>query len=326
MKPWHVGGLELEYPIIVGAGVCKTPESVLPYQNANLPIGAVVTGSYTPLPRAGNTGRLEFWHPTEEWGLNAFGMPNCGYLEAVERIPKLGLSLYRPLILSVAGFAPEEYVGGYMHFSSVPIVAAVELNFGCPNVHEGKTLPMSYDLSSLSRTFRGIKLLNIRTPIWVKLSPYLYAEDVRRLSQHVDVRDMPYVDLTFVGSALSLLARHAHIVRGVVISNTIPNCRYRGPDGEYVTTPNDGQAGLSGSLLKPIVLRQVREFRRSLPTSIDVIVSGGVLTGDDAMEYFNEDVASVQCTSLPYFCGGPKAFPPLVSGSEAFQEFLSTHL
>ena len=61
MKTWNVGGIKMAYPIMVGAGVCKTPDSIDGYQHPDLPIGAVVNGSYTPQEREGNKGTLSAW-------------------------------------------------------------------------------------------------------------------------------------------------------------------------------------------------------------------------------------------------------------------------
>lgn len=331
MKTWSVGGIEMEYPIIVGAGVCKTPDSSDAYQHPDLPLGAVVSGSYTKDVREGNTHQpLSAWIGEIHSGFNAYGMPNMG-LTASCRLFKQK-QMHRPLILSFAGFSPEEYSYsiGFCHGDiRTSAITGLELNFGCPNVHDQKKLPLSYDPEGLSVTFeRCAKLFSgisatDRIPVWIKMSPYLLKENVDILKAYgVDTRSVPYFSQDYIDDIVMLIRAQEPYVRAVVTSNTIPNCRYVNDKGGWVTGPNDGQAGLSGALLKNIALEQVRLFREALPASMDVIGGGGILTGDDAMEFFGAGARGVFCTSLPYWHGGPKAFVSLIEQSESLQNFL----
>lgn len=45
---YRIGGVEMKLPLIVGAGACKTPASILPYNRADVSVGAVSMGSTTP--------------------------------------------------------------------------------------------------------------------------------------------------------------------------------------------------------------------------------------------------------------------------------------
>lgn len=325
---WNVGGVRMEYPIMVGAGVCKTPTSIDPYQHPDLPIGAAIGGSYTPPAREGNSGKLSEWIHALRSGFNGYGMPNCGQVAAVVAFSEKILN--RPFVANIAGFDPYDYVLGTVTFSSPflrNIVSAIEWNLGCPNTG---TLPVSYDLESLSDLLEhGQKLFDrippeSRLPIWLKLSPYLTEEDCNFLSQFVDVSAVPVVDSAFTDKVANLIGKYT-FVRAVSGPNTVPNCRYRGENGAWVTTPNDGKAGLSGTLLKEFALRQVRQLRKHLPETIDVIASGGILNGDDAVDFFEGGAQAIACTSLPYWHGGPKVFPALIEGSERLQNFLLAH-
>ncbi len=334
MKTWHIGGVDMTYPLLVAAGVCKTPHSIIPYQHEDLPIGAVVGGSYTYDMRTGNSPQpLSTWIQGLQSGLNAYGMPNIGLVDACHVFQKMKLT--RPFVLSFAGFSPEEYVNfiAFCHSDAAPRkFAALELNLGCPNAHDRKTVPMSYDLPSLSgllrrcaKLFEGIRVQD-RIPIWVKMSPFLLKDDVEILAKRgIDTNFVPFVSEPFIDDVVWQLRAHEMYVRAVVNCNTIPNCRYPDTKGGWVTAPNEGKAGLSGSLLKTVALRQTKKMREIFPASIDVIGCGGILTGDDAMEFFQAGAQGVACTSLPYWHGGPKSLTSLIEGSEALQHFLYTH-
>jgi dihydroorotate dehydrogenase len=320
----------MKFPIMVGAGVCKTPDSIDQYQHPDLPIGAVLEGSTTPDQSTGNKGTLSHWSPELRSGFNAYGMPNCGFAQAYHDLSRK--TLYRPLIKSIAGFSPFDYMLGYKVFASdrmdnVP-VSAIEFNFGCPNKLDKMPVPMSFDLKSMQRTLDLCEYVISRmypsslVPVWIKLSPYLTALDVEFLSQYVDTSSVLTVSPEYVAQVAELVARYKFI-RAVVNGNTIGNCRYN-MNGAYATTPNDGQAGLSGALLKEIAFRQTKELRNLLPSPIDVVHSGGILTGDDVAEALENGASAVQCTSLPYWHGGPKAFTSLLA-SEKLQNLLTSH-
>ena len=81
MSNYSAGGVSFpDSPIMIGAGVCKSPAQAKEW----LKVAPVVSGSYTPEARSGNEGKL-FYPETEEeflrlgYGLNSFGMPNMGF-------------------------------------------------------------------------------------------------------------------------------------------------------------------------------------------------------------------------------------------------------
>lgn len=326
-----VGGIKMKFPIIVGAGACKTPESVTPYMERPIILGGIVTGSYTPDARSGNDGIL--FYPDElqkflelQWGLNAFGMPNMGYSQAVRELSGRFPWPRYPLIANIAGFSVNDYVRGLRIFQ-LTAVEGIELNFGCPNAHDHKTVPIAYDITSLIQILEAFKKEVIRCPIWIKLSPYITMETLESLSRkwpELDFSNVPTVTDGFLSAVLHIIMTYRQFVRAVVFSNTLPNVIFRDNTGKPVTSPNDGKAGLSGAIIKPLALKLVKQARKILPKTIDVIGCGGILTGDDAIDYFQAGAAGIQCTSGPFWYGkGSLFFTNLVSESPRLQEYLT---
>ncbi len=331
MKTWNIGGVEMTSPLIIGGGVCKSPKSNIQYDHPDLPLGAQESGSYTPEARKGNESS-----PQEAWidqifsGLNSWGMPNDGFDAVCQQFSQM--TFKRPVLVNVAGFATKDYGLALQKFcteSLWKIIVAIVFNLGCPNTHDKKTLPMSYDLVSLRELFELCRRVmsqlpeHLRKPVWVKLSPYLLQGDVDYLSRYVDVRSVPVVDATFCVEVAKLIAEYEGFVRAVVNCNTIPNCRYKGKNGKWLTAPNDGQAGLSGDLLWEIALRQNQTMRPILPQSIDLVHSGGINTGDRVVEALHY-AQGAEVTSLVHWFGGPRATSRLVEESEALQNLLSS--
>jgi dihydroorotate dehydrogenase len=80
-----VGGIAMDLPLILGAGVAKHPSKLAPYLRADAPVGAVVTGSFTPAARKPNTPAPQQWPDNwtdfeeSQFMLNSWGMPNVGF-------------------------------------------------------------------------------------------------------------------------------------------------------------------------------------------------------------------------------------------------------
>ena len=172
-----------------------------------------------------------------------------------------------------------------------------------------------------------MKKLSLQCPVWIKLSPYITEEEREILSQQwaqLDFSNVPTVREEFLAEVLHHIMTYRHFVRAVVFSNTLPNVIFRDNTGKPVTSPNDGKAGLSGAIIKPISQKLVKQARKILPDAIDVIGCGGILTGDDAMDYFQAGASGIQCTSGPFWYGkGSLFFTNLVSESPRLQEYLT---
>ncbi|NQV93324.1 hypothetical protein HQ403_02390 [Candidatus Kaiserbacteria bacterium] len=277
----HVGGVSLpNAPIMIGAGVCKTPQSTRKW----LTVAPVVSGSYTPEQREGNKGNRLFYPDTLDEllktgkGFNWFGMPNMGFKAAARELA--GYRGEQPFVVSVAGFSVEDYLGGVEKFTVVEGVAAIELNFGCPNTKHGKI--MSFDPNSLDTLFRRLGK-SVGKPIWVKFSPY---------------------DDTGLLKEVASIVNKSRTIRAVVTCNTVPN-QFAGEGN--LSSPNSC-GGLSGPAIKQTALEQVTQFRKHLNTEIDVIGVGGITTGNDVIDRLDAGAKAVQLTSLPFWSGNPGDF------------------
>lgn len=280
-----VGGVSFPHaPILIGAGVCKSPESSKKW----LQIAPVVSGSYTRESRDGNSGERLFFPQTEEgfessgFGLNSFGMPNTGIEQAISELK--GMPREHPLVVSVAGFSIDEYAENTELCACFCNAAAIEVNLGCPNTGHGKI--MSFDLSTLERLFLelGSLAFDPKNPrLWVKFSPYSDPGLLKEVAELVALTEA---------------------ISAVVTCGTFPNAYA----GENTISSMRGLAGLSGPAMKPIAMGQVQQFRQHLPDHVDVIGVGGITTGDDVVDFINAGAKAVQLTSMPFWLGDPGKF------------------
>lgn len=289
MKDCVVGGVNLPQQLLIGAGVCKGPEKT----EAWLTQAPVVSGSYTRLPRVGNSGEPRYYPTTyadfkkEGYGLNAFGMQNDGFEAAADTF-RTWTTCTHPLIVSIAGFSIEDYLIGIEIFSSVAAVNAIELNLSCPNTEASQIWSFSPKL--LERLFVAIAASQPTKPLWIKISPYSDPTQLRQTAELVN---------QFSGT-----------IAAVVTMNTFPQAFLN----KQVIGTTDGFAGLSGPVLKPIALGQVHQWYQALDPKIAIIGVGGVVSSDDQREFLDAGAHAIEVTSLAYWLNDPQLFWPTFNG------------
>ena len=287
------------------AGMCKTRNHVEEISESLA--SAIVIGSYTPEPREGNQGTVYYEHWQEGrllYTLNSLGLPNGGrtFLERnlgyiVEHTHQSGKKLF----VSVVGFSPKEY-GLMAQLAAVGGVDGIEINCGCPNVwvHGEQEEIVSYSPRSLIDVLYAVEigLTGFKTPWWVKLSPFLKATDLK--------------------AAANIIAQSKS--HDVSATNTVGNSLCFTPSGMPVIALNRGLAGLAGPAIKPIALANVRELRRLLPESFFVIGCGGIMNGQDVLDYMRAGATAVQVGS-GYATFGNKIFQNILA---SYVELIST--
>jgi dihydroorotate dehydrogenase (fumarate) len=73
---FKLAGITLEHPLMNAAGMCKTTPQVI--RLARSAVAAVMVGSITMEPRAGNQGNVFWQDPAGRYSLNSLGLPNPG--------------------------------------------------------------------------------------------------------------------------------------------------------------------------------------------------------------------------------------------------------
>ncbi len=274
----------LDHPIMNAAGICKSIADVDIFANQSF-TSAIVIGSYTIEPRDGNQEPNYYEHFNEgvfEYTLNTLGLPNFGLPGMSICIPemrKIAHAANKHLLVSVAGFHPQHY---YTLARAALTLGAdgIEINVGCPNVwNKNKPEKMiSYDPGLLFDVLYAVEraLSDSRLPWWVKLSPYTQLDDMRNAASVIN-------------------SSNAH---GITLTNTLGNCTMIHPKtGTPVTEPNLGLAGLGGRSIKPISLANVLQFHRLLLPDKFIIGCGGIMNGQDVLDYMRAGASAVQIAS-----------------------------
>ena len=260
----RLGPLRLEHPLINASGTMEIfalAEKLGPDLLTRPPVSAYVAKTITLAPRPGNPPPriLE----TAAGMINAIGLPSEG-LDGFVRssLPRL-LALPCPLILSIGGFAPDEYVAlaSGLRFAldaSSPgwtERVGLEVNISCPNVHSGCS-----SIGSDPGETRGV-LAAVRD-VWrglliAKLTP--------------DVTDITVIARAAVAGGADAIAA-VNTYRGLVID--------RGTLRPYL---GNVVGGLSGPAIKPLALRAVYELFASV--EVPIIGMGGVVCVQDVLDF-----------------------------------------
>ncbi|MDR1495387.1 MAG: dihydroorotate dehydrogenase [Clostridiales Family XIII bacterium] len=255
----NICGVEWKNPVATAAGVFVCAESSKYFDPAAL--GAVTTKGVSAEPWAGNpTPRIA---ETPSGMLNAVGLENPGvdaYIAGELRTLK---ERGATVVANAAGHSEDEYVEVCRRLDATD-VDMIELNVSCPNIREGG-MAFGTDARTVERLTKKVRSITDK-PLIVKLSPNV-----------TDITECAVAAERAGADALSLI-------------NTMLGMRIDRGTGKPVLANLTG--GLSGPAIRPIAVRMVYETARSV--SIPIIGMGGIMTGDDALEFLLAGASAVE--------------------------------
>ena len=230
--------------------------------------GAIVSKGTSLHPREGNPPPRIAEVPSGM--LNAIGLQNPGVeVVAVDYAPRWG-EWAVPVIVNVVGESVEDYVAVVRRLEDVPNIAGIELNISCPNVG-AKGMMFGTDARLAGQVTAAVRAATGR-PLVVKLTPNV--TDIVAIARAiVDAgADALSAVNTYVGMTLDL-----HSGRPVLANTT---------------------GGMSGPAIRPLAMHAVYTVARAV--SVPVIASGGVSSGDDALEFLLAGARAVQVGTLNF--------------------------
>lgn len=264
----HIGNTLFENPIWVASGTfgygTEAPELVDVNQ-----LGAIVTKSITRQPREGNPPPRIV--ETASGMINSIGLANIGVEKYIKDLLQVYEGLSTKIIMNIAGTDIREYVEIMEMVESVSsVIAGYEINISCPNVKKGG-MEFGVDCemtAKLTETLRGIT----ERLLIMKLSPNVS-------------------DIVSIGMSAENAGADA-----VSAINTVVGMSINAKTGmsDIFTT----YGGLSGPAIKPIGLAAVHKLYEQL--SIPIIGIGGIVSGEDAVEYMLAGATAVQVGTANY--------------------------
>ncbi|NLY47574.1 MAG: dihydroorotate dehydrogenase [Clostridiales bacterium] len=277
-----IAGITFKNPVTTASGTFGSGMEYCEYVNLSR-LGAVTTKGVSLTPWEGNpTPRV-----AETYGgmLNAIGLQNPGIDVFIKRDLPFLRSFDTRIIVNVIGKTAEEYCEVAERLSECD-VDMLEINISCPNVKEGG-IAFGQDPARVEAITSQVKK-HSKKPIIIKLSP-----NVTDISETARAAEAGGAD------AVSLI-------------NTITGMKIDIERMTFLLANKTG--GLSGPAIKPIAVRMV--YQAANAVKIPVIGMGGIMDGDDALEFIMAGATMVAVGTANFL--NPKATEEVIEGIEAY--------
>jgi dihydroorotate dehydrogenase (NAD+) catalytic subunit len=262
LAPKNKRGLLLANPVMTASGTFGYGtdfEHLVDIQT----LGAIVAKGTTLEPRQGNPQpRIA---ETPSGVLNAIGLQNIGIGALITEKAPVWATWRVPVIVNIAGNSIEDYVEIARRLDNVAGIGGIEVNISCPNVKEG-CVEFGSDPVTAARVTRAVRKAT-SLPVWVKLTP--------------NTSDIVSIAEAVAGAGADAIVL-INTLKGMAI-----DIKTRRPLLGNIT------GGLSGPAIKPVALRMVYEVAEAVK-DIPLIGSGGVMTANDALEFFIAGASAVQ--------------------------------
>ncbi len=275
-----IGSVKLANPIMPGSGTMA--EGLAEIIDLDR-LGAIVLKTITPDIRQGTlTPRVaEFNDAT----LFSIGIPSKGPDYFLNNTLPFYERYDAPVVASVSADTVEDFAT-LAAYISAPSVAAIEANISCPNLRaHGRAFGM--DLEATAAVISAMKAATDK-PIWAKLTP-----NVGDIASFARAAEAAGADALVTGNAILGMAVDAENMRPR-LGNVI--------------------GGLTGSAVKPILLRMVHQCAQAV--KIPIIGCGGITNGEDAVEYMLAGATAVQLGTVNFV--HPGAMPEAVTWLEDY--------
>ncbi|MEW6295704.1 MAG: dihydroorotate dehydrogenase [Candidatus Diapherotrites archaeon] len=266
-------GVNFSNPTVLASGIlfnlnAQTMIEVIEVNGA----GAVTTKSFSLKPREGHK------HPVmqkfDAGFINAVGLKNPGMEEMIKEIKEFKKKCSAPIIASVFAERISDF-GEIVEKTSEAEPEFIELNISCPNVEEEFGKPFACSRESAVKVTETAKD-KTKIPLIVKLSPNVE-------------------DITAIGKAVEEAGADAVNAINTVGPGMLIDLKQKKP----VLTNKFG--GVSGKAIKPVMIASVWKLYEKI--NIPILATGGITTGEDAVEALMAGAQLIGVGSALYYRG-----------------------
>lgn len=196
---------------------------------------------------------------TDHWTLNAVGVPDAGVEKAREEIGAFNKDKPVPLIANIIAESVEKYAKTASRILELK-PDFLEVNISCPNIEDEFGRPFACSISDSAVVTRAVKAVSGKTPVFIKLSPNVDSIAAIALScAGAGADGFTVINTAGPGMAIDLKSRMP------ILANKV--------------------GGISGPAIKPLAVRCIADVYRAIEGKLPIIGTGGVETGEDAIEF-----------------------------------------
>ena len=254
-----IAGVELKKPVFTSSGTFGTSDEFADFIDINK-LGGITTKGVAPVPWEGNPAPRVTEIPSGM--MNCIGLENPGVDVFIRRdLPKL--AKYDTVVMAnVCGHSVDDYATVAERLEDIPTVKLLEINISCPNVSGGTSFGV--DPKAAEEITKRVKRVASQ-PIIVKLSPNV-------------------TDITEIAKACE-----SGGADGISLINSLTGMVIDVKKRKFVLSNKTG--GMSGPAIRPLAVRMV--YQAAHAVSIPVIGMGGIMTGEDAMQFIMAGATAV---------------------------------
>jgi dihydroorotate dehydrogenase (NAD+) catalytic subunit len=247
-------------------------------------LGAIVCKGTTLEPRDGNPQPRIV--ETAGGMLNSIGLQNIGVDALVKERAPIWAKWKVPVIVNVAGRTIDDYAQVASKLDGVAGVSGIEVNISCPNVKAGGSEFGADPVAAAKVTAAVRKATSL--PIIIKLTP-----------DTAEIVSVAKAVAEAGADALCLI----NTLKGMAV-----DMKTRKP------LLGNGYGGLSGPAIKPVALYLVYTVSQSV--EIPIVGCGGIVTGNDAIEFIMAGATAVQVGTASFM--NPRASMDVLEGIQSF--------
>ena len=281
----NIGGVEWKNPVTTASGTVNSGKEYSPYIDF-AQLGALTSKSVSAEEWMGNpVPRI-----AESYGgmLNAIGLQNQGIDAFIKNDVPFFKKLDTAIIVNICGREISDFVVVAEKLTKCGGVDMLELNLSCPNVKDGG-MAFAQDPKTTYQIVSEVKKATT-LPLITKLSPNV--TNITEIAKAAEDAGSAAVSLIN-----TLLALRINInTRKPMLGNTL--------------------GGLSGPAIRPVALRCVWQVYKAV--KIPIVGMGGILTGDDAIEFMLAGATAVAVGTAHFI--NPRASADVLEGIVNYME------
>ncbi len=265
-----LGGIKLKNPTILASGVLGLDVAVLRRVTQG-GAGAVTIKSLTSSPRKGHNNPILI-EAAQGVFMNAVGYANKGIEHGVEEFKKWDGDT--PLIGSIVASDADEFARLTEKIQEAPI-DALEIVLSCPHTPGYGLLAGQGSPEATAAITKAVRN-KTKLPLSVKLSPSIPA-----IGEVAKAAESAGADIINMGNTVGPGMR-------IDINRASPTLAFK-------------IGGMSGPAIKPITIRSVYDLYQAV--KIPIIATGGIMTGEDAIEAVMAGATAVGIGTGIYYRG-----------------------